>query len=170
MTEHAWRTAGGTLAGHLVGSGEEFSWQLRLLQGGLAALVCAGATLSLRRRPEVVWLPAAAALGTKLLLDPVSYTYYGVAPLVLCLLGAALTRRVTALALAVVLAGVAAGPLDPAAPLSCVVFLALAAVAVTEARRPGSELAGPHVDVQQQADGHQVGEHRGPAVADEGQR
>ena len=79
--EYRWTVEAGTGPSWVMGSGAEFNWALRLLQGALALSVGAVVSgLARARGEEVVWAPALAVIGTRLATDPIALTYYWLAP------------------------------------------------------------------------------------------
>ncbi len=75
MFAYRWHVTGG-LMGALLGDGHQFGWSLRVLQGSVTvALAGTLARLSRRSPASIYAVPFATAL-CRLLLDPMSISYY----------------------------------------------------------------------------------------------
>jgi hypothetical protein len=91
MFGFAWPIYEGTLAHLLLPEAATFPWPLRLAQGALSIGAGATVALVLRRSPDAIWLVPLAACSVRLLIDPVSAGYYTDAPILLVLVGLALS-------------------------------------------------------------------------------
>ncbi len=88
MLEHEWSVASGTLLSVVAEPGSAYPWPVRALQAVAAVAAGAGVAWSLRRRSSVIWAAPLAAVFVRLVLDPVFYAAYWLAPLVLLLVAA----------------------------------------------------------------------------------
>jgi hypothetical protein len=95
MFEYRWRVGPHTLASLVVGTGEPFSWSMRLAQGGASLLAGVAAALLLRRFRSSIWLVPLAIASVRIVLDPSLAAWYLLAPQAIAVLGAAeiLTAR-----------------------------------------------------------------------------
>lgn len=93
MFGFAWPVKSHTLVARLWPDLHTFPWGLRLLQAVLVLGIGAGVVLLLRRSPAVVWLAPLALTLTRLLLDPLMYPYYFLAPRLLLVLALAWAVR-----------------------------------------------------------------------------
>jgi hypothetical protein len=125
LPDHAWRVQDGTLVAMVIGAGEDLPWALRLLQAALAVLAGAVLVRLLRGRADALWLPLAAVLVVRLLLDPLAYTYYSVSTQVVCLAGLGLSRGARDVVGRLVLLLVVTAWLTPVEPWSAVCALGL---------------------------------------------
>jgi hypothetical protein len=91
MFGFAWPIYEGTLAHLLLPEVATFPWPLRLAQGALSIGAGAIVALMLRRSPDAIWLVPLAACSLRLLIDPVPAGYYADAPILLVLVGVALS-------------------------------------------------------------------------------
>jgi hypothetical protein len=87
MFDYHWVVNGSTLLSLLVEPGTEFTWWMRLAQGGTALAVGAALTWPLRRSLHAVWLAPLAVVAVRLALDPVRYPWYWLALEVLVVVG-----------------------------------------------------------------------------------
>jgi hypothetical protein len=79
MLDYAWTVNGGTLASLVLGPGAAFPWSLRVLQAALALAAGVGVAVALRRTTHALAASLAALVAVRLVLDPVSYSWYWVA-------------------------------------------------------------------------------------------
>ena len=79
MFDYHWVVTGDTLLSLLVEPGTDFTWWMRLAQGGTALAVGAALTWPLRRTLHAVWLGPLAVVAVRLALDPVRYSWYWLA-------------------------------------------------------------------------------------------
>jgi len=89
MFNHSWPVVETTLVHALWPNATHVGWTPRLLQAALC--VGAGSLLArrLRRRPDAIWLVPLTILYIRLILDPLQYSYYWVAPQVALVAGIA---------------------------------------------------------------------------------
>lgn len=80
MFEKAWAIADGSLVGLLLPDLVEFPWGLRIAQTLIALAVGAGVALLTRRTDYGLWLVPLAVVTARLLLDPLVFPYYWLAP------------------------------------------------------------------------------------------
>jgi hypothetical protein len=85
MFDYRWQVATTALAGLLVEPGTAFPWPLRFVQGALALGAAALATHRLRASVHALWAAPLAAVAVRLVLDPVRYPWYWLAPATLAL-------------------------------------------------------------------------------------
>ena len=90
MFDRKWDVTTGTLLSVFVEPGTHFGWPLRLVQAALAIGAGGAVALRLRGRLHAVWLAPLALVLVRILLDPVSFGWYWLAPEALALAGAAL--------------------------------------------------------------------------------
>ena len=88
MFDYRWLVNGETVLSLFVEPGTEFTWRLRLLQGGTALLAGAAVAWALRRSPSALWVGPLVAVSVRLALDPVRYPWYWLALETLALVGA----------------------------------------------------------------------------------
>jgi hypothetical protein len=79
MLDYAWTVTGGTLASLVLDPGATFPWSLRLAQATAALATGVGVALALRRTTHALAASLSAAVAVRLVLDPVSYSWYWVA-------------------------------------------------------------------------------------------
>jgi hypothetical protein len=85
--DYHWVVHSGTLLGQVVEPGTDFTWWMRLAQGGTALAVGAALTWPLRRSLHAVWLGPLAVVAVRLALDPVRYPWYWLALETLAVVG-----------------------------------------------------------------------------------
>jgi hypothetical protein len=88
MFDLHWAIVGG-VPGYLFGSGETFSWPMRLAEAAIVVGFGSGLALKLRRFGASTWIVPALTSLCRLALDPVRYGYYWDTSLVLLLIGVA---------------------------------------------------------------------------------
>lgn len=76
MGAYHWQISSPAPLSLLVGSGTEFGWPLRIVQGAFAVGAGVAAARLLRRSPHGLWVVPLAIVGARLLLDPVLLSYY----------------------------------------------------------------------------------------------
>lgn len=76
MHEFRWRIRSNSVLAPFLGSPAPFSWQLRLLQGGIALACGAMTARRLRGSAHALWAVPMAVVASRLLLDPVVAPYY----------------------------------------------------------------------------------------------
>ena len=86
-----WAIRVGTLAHLLFPDVTTFAWPLRLVQGVLAVGAGAVAALLTRDRPDAIWLPLLVVCVVRLFTDPVLAPYYGIPPVMMLLVGSAMS-------------------------------------------------------------------------------
>jgi hypothetical protein len=91
MFGFAWPIYEGSLAHLLLPESATFPWPLRLAQGALSIGAGVAVALLLRRSVDSIWLVPLAACSVRLLIDPVPAGYYTDAPILLVLVGLALS-------------------------------------------------------------------------------
>jgi hypothetical protein len=74
--DYVWTVAGSSLWGPLLGSGHEFPWSARLVQGAAMGIVGLLAIRRLHGRAITWWLVPAVIMLMRLLLDPTNFEYY----------------------------------------------------------------------------------------------
>jgi hypothetical protein len=77
--EYDWVVNGETLLSLVVEPGTDFTWWMRLAQGGTALAVGAALTWPLRRTLHALWLGPLAVVAVRVGLDPVRYPWYWLA-------------------------------------------------------------------------------------------
>jgi hypothetical protein len=89
MFTHSWGVVDTTFVHALWPHATHVGWTPRILQAALC--VGAGSLLArrLRRRPDAIWLVPLAILYIRLILDPLQYSYYWVAPQIALVAGIA---------------------------------------------------------------------------------
>jgi hypothetical protein len=80
MLHHHWPVTDASLVHWIWPHATQFGWLPRVLQAAVCLTLGALLALGLRRRPAAVWLVPAAILLARLVLDPVQFSYYWVAP------------------------------------------------------------------------------------------
>ena len=85
MLRMEWEVERGTLIAQILGS-TSFTSTMRLMQLAVAVAASAGVALLTRSRSESVWLVPTAAVVARLAFDPLQFSYYWVAPLLLTML------------------------------------------------------------------------------------
>lgn len=95
MFHHEWPVLSTTLWGRWWPGMETFPWGLRVAEAAVVLGVGAAVAVAGRRWPHGVWLAPLALSVTRIALDPVTFSYYWIAPgVLLCVGGAlALARR-----------------------------------------------------------------------------
>jgi hypothetical protein len=88
MFDYHWVVNGDTLLSLFVEPGTDFTWWMRLAQGGTALAVGAALAWPLRRTLHAVWLAPLIVVTVRLALDPVRYPWYWLALQTLVLVGA----------------------------------------------------------------------------------
>jgi hypothetical protein len=88
MFDYHWVVNGDTLLSLFVEPGTDFTWWMRLAQGGIALAVAAALAWPLRRTLHAVWLAPFVVVVVRLALDPVRYPWYWLALQTLVLVGA----------------------------------------------------------------------------------
>jgi len=79
MFDYHWVVNSDTLLSLVVEPGTDFTWWMRLAQGGTALAVGAALAWPLRRSLHAVWLAPLAVVAVRLALDPVRYPWYWLA-------------------------------------------------------------------------------------------
>jgi hypothetical protein len=87
MFDYHWVVNGSTLLSLVVEPGTDFTWWMRLGQGGAALAVGAAFAWPLRRSLHAVWLAPLAVVAVRLALDPVRYPWYWLALETLAVVG-----------------------------------------------------------------------------------
>ncbi len=87
MFDYHWVVNGDTLLSLVVEPGTEFTWWMRLAQGGTALAVGAALAWPLRRTLHAVWLAPLVVVAVRLALDPVRYPWYWLALEILVVIG-----------------------------------------------------------------------------------
>jgi hypothetical protein len=88
MFDYHWVVNGSTLLSLVVEPGTDFTWWMRLVQGGASLAVGAALAWPLRRSLHAVWMGPLAVVAVRLALDPVRYPWYWLALEVLVVVGA----------------------------------------------------------------------------------
>ena len=88
MFDYHWVVNGETLLSLVVEPGTDFTWWMRVVQGGTALAVGAALAWPLRRSLHAVWLGPLAVVAVRLALDPVRYPWYWLALEILVVVGA----------------------------------------------------------------------------------
>lgn len=88
MFDYHWVVNGDTLLSLVVEPGTDFTWWLRLAQGGSALAVGAALVWPLRRTLHAVWIGPLAVVAVRLALDPVRYPWYWLALQILVVVAA----------------------------------------------------------------------------------
>jgi hypothetical protein len=88
MFEYHWVVNADTLLSLFVDPGTDFTWWMRVAQGGTALAVGAALVWPLRRTLHAVWLGPLAVVVVRLALDPVRYPWYWLALQILVLVAA----------------------------------------------------------------------------------
>lgn len=86
--DYAWVVNGDTLLSLVVEPGTDFTWWMRLGQGGTALAVGAALIWPLRRTTHALWLGPLVVVATRVALDPVRYPWYWLALETLAFVGA----------------------------------------------------------------------------------
>ena len=100
MLHHHWPVTNASLVHWLWPHATEFGWLPRTLQASACLAIGCALALNLKKRPVAICLVPAAILLARLVLDPVQFRYYWVAPQVTLVAGIAFVethRRSTAL-------------------------------------------------------------------------
>jgi hypothetical protein len=87
MFDYHWVVNSDTLLSLVVEPGTDFTWWMRLAQGGTALAVGAALAWPLRRSLHAVWLAPLAVVAVRLALDPVRYRWYWLALETLAVVG-----------------------------------------------------------------------------------
>jgi hypothetical protein len=88
MFDYHWVVNGDTLLSLVVDPGTDFTWWMRLAQGGTALAVGGLLAWPLRRTLHAVWLAPLVVVAVRLALDPVRYPWYWLALEILVVVGA----------------------------------------------------------------------------------
>jgi hypothetical protein len=88
MFDYHWVVNGDTLLSVVIEPGTDFTWWMRLAQGGIALAAGAALTWPLRRTTHALWLGPLAVVATRVALDPVRYPWYWLALETLAVVGA----------------------------------------------------------------------------------
>ncbi|MEZ5100788.1 MAG: hypothetical protein R3C15_13515 [Thermoleophilia bacterium] len=89
MVDYEWVVSSGSLLGQVVDPGTRFGWELRAAQGAVALGIGAVAAWLLRGRDHALWVVPIVVVLSRLLLDPVLYSWYLIGFETLLLVGAA---------------------------------------------------------------------------------
>ena len=88
MFDYRWVVNGETLLSVFVEPGTEFTWPLRVMQGGTALIAGGAVAWALRRSTAALWAGPLVAVAVRLALDPVRYPWYWLALETLAFVGA----------------------------------------------------------------------------------